>query len=351
MLRSCSSWDSALPSSHQIPANQKTPDVSATIHINNNGAATNINPAFVGTNVPAWLGGYLRNATLLARARAAHLQMLRIPGGSWSDNYGWLSCELRANQPNAWPCGDGWESWAANPTDFINFIHALGVTGDHVVYTLNVTRPHKNLLRSLRSLTPKPRTVRTSGKATALIGKLRPIGPNCRAANGNAAPLGISTWEFGNEDYGGTPAAGGSECVSYGWELSWTCDGAEYINGKPGHDGYLAVRAAVKAVDPTIQVGVVGTEDPGDFSNWGVKVIQNAGSVMDLYIVHPYAFDNLPPNNPGGWAQILAQPQGHWASLKSTLQNAFDNYAGGRQIPIAATEYNVVSAEDQDPRG
>jgi hypothetical protein len=56
----------------------------------------------------------------------------------------------------------------------------------------------------------------------------------------------------------------------------------------------------------------------------------------------------LPSNNNAGYAQILAQPQSHWREMKNTLQAAFNAHANGRQIPIAASEYNVVSVQDQD---
>ncbi len=340
---------SIIAGAHTLAAEENASAVRAKIHINNNAAASTINPDFVGSNVPAWLGSSLQNATLQARARAANLQLIRIPGGSWSDDYGWVSCEKRANQTNAWRCGEGWESWAARPTDFINFIHAIGLTGDRVVYTLNVNASAQESAALAAFFNAE--TSDTTEIGVDLNGfdwKTAGDWAQLRATDGNATLLGIKYWEFGNEDYGGTPGTGGSECASYGWELSWTCDGAEYINGKAGHDGYLAVRAAMKAIDPAIQLGAVGTEGPGDYSNWGIKVIQNAGSVMDYYVVHPYAYDNLPPDNAGGWAQILAQPESHWASLKTNLQDAFNSYAGGRQIPVAATEYNVVSVSSQD---
>jgi len=55
--------------------------------------------------------------------------------------------------------------------------------------------------------------------------------------NGNAAPLGIKYWEFGNEIYGGTPANGGTDCVSFGWENAWTCDGTRLRLAGAGNAG------------------------------------------------------------------------------------------------------------------
>jgi hypothetical protein len=66
--------------------------------------------------------------------------------------------------------------------------------------------------------------------------------------------------------------------------------------------------------------------------------------------VHPYAYYIVPPNTAAGRAQILAQPTTSWGAIKAMLQAAFDTYAGGRPIPIFATEYNLVSVQDQDTR-
>ena len=55
----------------------------------------------------------------------------------------------------------------------------------------------------------------------------------------------IRRWEIGNEIYGS-------------WETSWTHDGTAYMQGDATHDGANAFCAAMKAVDPTIEVGIVG---------------------------------------------------------------------------------------------
>ena len=93
---------------------------------------------FLGSNTPAWIAERLADPVLRARAAAAGLGLMRIPGGAWSDMYGWLSCELRADQAGAQPCGQGWAFWVARPSDLLSFVRAVGFTGDRVVYTVNV---------------------------------------------------------------------------------------------------------------------------------------------------------------------------------------------------------------------
>lgn len=104
--------------------------LTGTIQVNTAGTPIAVDSRIFGTNLPAWLNpNNLANVTLRARTSASGVSVLRMPGGSWSNTYGWLSCEMGANQVNALPCGSGWESWAAKPTDFINFLKATGKQG------------------------------------------------------------------------------------------------------------------------------------------------------------------------------------------------------------------------------
>ena len=49
----------------------------------------------LGTNVPAWLSpDVVASDQFRALAVASGTTMLRLPGGSWSNNYDWLGCEL-----------------------------------------------------------------------------------------------------------------------------------------------------------------------------------------------------------------------------------------------------------------
>jgi alpha-L-arabinofuranosidase len=156
--------------------------------------------------------------------------------------------------------------------------------------------------------------------------------------------VGIKLWGVGNEVYGARQASGGAQCAPWGWEDVWTCDGAEYVNGVGSgashHEGFLEFRNAMRAVDPSIQVGAIGVEDQAAWNNWGNEVIAAAGQAMDFYDVHPYAYDTPPA---GGYTTVLAQPQGAWAALKANITAAYNVHAGGRPIPIAITEHNLFS--------
>jgi hypothetical protein len=319
------------------------PSPAGIVRINTVGSATSFDRRLLGTNLPTWLNpGNLADSTLRARTVAAGVTVIRMPGGSWSNAYGWLSCELGAPQPNALPCGDGWHSWAAKPTDFINFLQATGTQGLWVV-SPNGTPQEAAAAVAFFNAQPTNTTpigVDSRGRDWQTAG----VWAQVRAANGNPSPVGIKLWAVGNEVYGGKPSSGGAQCQSYGWEEVWTCDGTEYVTGARGYAGYTAFRSAMRAVDPTIQVGAVGLPASADFNNWGNEVIAAAGTTMDFYDIHQYAYFTPPASH----AEVLAQPQSVWHTITTDLRTAFNTHAGGRSIPVGVTEWNLFSVQDQD---
>jgi hypothetical protein len=107
----------------------------------------------------------LNNPTFRARTKASGLRLLRLPGGSWSNTYGWLSCELGADQPGAQPCDENWETWAAKPSDFIAFLKATEVEGLWVVDPNSMAKEAAALVAFFNgpSPTPGPSGLTTAG--------------------------------------------------------------------------------------------------------------------------------------------------------------------------------------------
>lgn len=288
-----------------------------------------IAPELLGTNVPAWLGPErFSSPEFLEAARASGATLIRMPGGSWSNSYRWAACELGGGGA----CGfDG----AARPSDFASLLVATELPG---MWTVSVNE--------------------TAEGAAALVAffngdvdDVRPIGVDRfgvdwgtvadwaerRVAGGNEAPLGVRWWEIGNEVYGGRPDSGGAACAPFGWENSWTCEGDEYVLGDDDHDGYLALRAAMREIDPTIQVGVVGVEDAGSWGEWGREVVEAADGEIDFYIVHAYGFDGSPHPD-----AAVERPGELWPTLIENVRDLVGD------IPIAVTEYNLVTFEAGD---
>lgn len=313
------------------------------IRINASGMPIAVDPRMLGSNLPAWLGASrFADATFRARTIASGVTVLRMPGGSWSNTYGWLSCEMGSNQTNALPCGSGWESWVSRPTDFINFVKATGRQSMWVVSPNSTPQEAAAAVAFFNAAITDTTAIGADSKG--FNWQTSGYWAQLRSSHGNAQPLGIKLWAVGNEVYGGIPSAGGAQCQSWGWENVWTCDGVEYVNGARGYSGYTAFRNAMRAVDPTIQVGAVGNVPSSDYTNWGNKVISAAGSSMDFYDIHIYGYEQ----RPASFADVLAQPETNWPSIMSDVHGVFQANASGRQAPVGVTEFNLFASQDND---
>lgn len=309
--------------------------ISAVITVDAAADGVPFSPRMLGNNLPAWLKRQVfEHPVFRARVAASGIRMLRIPGGSWSDEYGWLSCETGVDQPGAFPCRF---PWAARPTDFINFLKAVGI---EAMYTVNVNYTAQEAAAlvaffnsAITDTTHIGADIRGTDWYTA--GRWAQL----RAAGGNVAPLGIRLWEIGNEVYGGKPVVKG--CPKHGWENTWTCSGEEYIKGNAEHDGFIKMRAAMLAVDPTIQVGAVGHESSLG-RGWAYNVLLHGGQAMDYYVVHTYPQYYNYGNPRREIEHILGIPQQLWPKIKAEAEMAFADATGGRQIPIVVNEFGIV---------
>jgi len=245
---------------------------TATIQIEASTALTPFSPFMLGSNLPAWLEAWrLNNPTFRARTKASGLRLLRLPGGSWSNTYGWLSCELGADQPGAQPCDENWETWAAKPSDFIAFLKATEVEGLWVVNPNSTAKEAAALVAFFNGHVTDTRSIGVDIRGTDwyTVGHWAAL----RASKGYTDPVPIRFWEFGNEVYASRAdyASPSSQALCQGggavWEKTWTCDGAEYvhgaISGTHAFEGYLAFRQAMQAVDPSIRLIAAGFEYPG----------------------------------------------------------------------------------------
>ncbi len=301
----------------------------------------------LGTNFAVWSRPAIFNPTFVARTRALGNGLLRIPGGAYSQEYGGITCELLSSEPpttlpGAYPCGG---AWLATLTDLLDFLQSTERAG---LYTININTTAKEAAATVAFFNASvgdPTVIGVDHKGVDW--QTAGYWAQLRSDHGNPDPIGIKYWDFGNETYGGTQASGGAECVAFGWEQVWTCNGAEYINGVGAgadrHEGYLEFRTAMKAIDPTILVGAIGLPDPAAFSNWSNELLAAGGATIDYYGIHPYTFDEVPDT-----ATILARPQQQWPQITAALQAAFATHAGGRSIPIWVTEYNLTSVWNYD---
>ena len=214
---------------------------AATIHIQAGTPITPFSPYMLGSNLPAWLEAWrLNDPTFRARTKASGLRLLRLPGGSWSNTYGWLSCELGADQPGAQPCNENWETWAAKPSDFIAFLKATEVEGLWVVNPNSTAKEAAALVAFFNGHVTDTRSIGVDIRGTDwyIVGHWAAL----RASKGYTDPVPIRFWEFGNEVYASRAdyASPSSQALCQGGGAAWEnkCERC------PIRDAHLPLRAS-----------------------------------------------------------------------------------------------------------
>ena len=282
-------------------------------------------PIAVGANAAAW-DGALVDVGIPRLLSNAGVRVMRYPGGSMADNYHWMT-----NAPD-----DASQGSTAPQANFDAYMSVVRAAHAQAMITVNYG----------------------SGTAQEAAGWVQYANDGGRHYRGpvptypGASPAGhddhIAYWEIGNELYGdGTYGAT--------WEVNHNAhDPTTYGNG------VVSYSAAMKAVDPTIRVGVVltapsnwpdGVTDAASPAPWNDTVLPIACAAADFVDVHWY------PQGPTGEsdAALLASPENGDAtsvsytpsipSIVSTLKAQIAAYCGAHapDVQIMITETNSVS--------
>jgi hypothetical protein len=302
------------------PAAQHAAAATATdaVTVNATSGLGTIPSSAIGLNTAVY-DGDMNDTPIPGLLKAAGVDALRYPGGSYSDIYNWQTGTAAAG------------GYVAPGTGFSNFMSTARSVGAQPIITLNYGTG-------------------TPALAAAWV-------QNADVTNS----YGIQYWEVGNEVYGnGTYGANwetDSHCntalngtpVTVGSEPSQTynCGPAEYAaNVKQ----YIS---AVHAVDASARVCVVLTTPgfwPDGVTNseyaqsWNQTVLTALGSATQCVIVHYY---------PGGssTAGMLTDPQ-DIAGIVSTLHSQISQYAGisnAASVPVLVTETNSTLDTDTQP--
>jgi hypothetical protein len=305
----------AIPSVMASPAAAAT-GVAVTVNATTGLGAVPANG--VGLNTAVY-DGNMNDAAAPGLIKAAGIDALRYPGGSYSDIYNW--------QTNVAQGG-----YDAPNTSFADFMGTAKAAGAHPIITTNY------------------------GTGTAALAASWV--QNADVTNN----YGIQYWEVGNEVYGnGTYGAN--------WEADSHCTDA---SGNPIPSGsspsqtyncgpsvyarnLLSYISAMKAVTPSIHVCAVLTTPgfwPDNVTNattsplsWNQTVLTALGSKTDCVIVHYYpAYSGMTT------AQALATTT-DISGVVSTLKSEITQYAGvnAANVPIVVTETNDSIANDTQP--
>jgi len=259
-------------------------------------------PDAIGLNTAVW-DWQLQDGPVPGRIRAAHVDVLRFPGGSTSDTYHWADNSITPGQQGGVDPSNTFDAFMA---------HIVRPTHSQAIVTVNYGSNQDG----------------TGGgdpaEAAAWV----------RHANIEMHD-NVRYWEIGNEVYGNG---------YYGahWETDLHADHSPTAYARNA----LQFIAAMKAADPTIKVGLVLTA-PGNWPDgqgpeqWNPTVLSIACSQADFVIVHWY------PQNPGSEsdAGLLAAPDGI-AGMVSQLRAELTQYCGShaQDVGIMVTETNSVSS-------
>jgi Glycosyl hydrolase family 79, N-terminal domain len=252
-----------------------------------------------GLNTAVW-DSHLLDPGLPSLLHQAGTTLLRFPGGSTSDVYHW--------QTNSITHGQG--GYASPNNTFDAFMKVAQQTSAQTMLTVNYG----------------------SNAAGTAGGDPQEAADWVTYAN-ITKHYGVRYWEIGNELYGNG---------TYGshWEvdLHKTKGPAAYATNA------LTFIHAMKAVDPTIQTGIVltapGRWPDGVNPDWNRNVLSIACNEIDFVDVHWYPQDPGPESDAG-----LLNSTRQIASMVSTLRSRIKEYCGSHvsRVGIMVTETNSVS--------
>jgi hypothetical protein len=331
----------------------------SSLSVNANQPVRTVDERVFGLNAVLWDANTATPQTL-SLLQAAGVRTIRIPGGSLSDEYHWRT---NTNLANTWTWSAGFDKYTTlitglNAQAFVTVNYGTGTPQEAAAWVAYANAP-ANILGTGSDVAigvdSKGYDWKTAGYWSALR-NAAPLGTNdgmnfLRLSR--TSPLGLKYWEIGNENYG-----------------TWESDEQAVKN-----DPYTyAVRAKdylakMKAVDPTIKIGVV--VQPGEDDNinntshpatnprtgavhngWTpvmLTTLKAAPAVTPDYLIY-HRYEQAPKADAIGWGgayesdATLLQKAKTWPNDATALRQQLSDYLGGvgAGVELIVTENNSV---------
>ncbi len=303
-----------------VPATAATPNATsaATVSINTGQTLATVPATGVGTNGSVY-DSKLIDAAVPGLMKNAGIGLIRFPGGTSSDTYNWKNnTDVLSGQ--------------AQSVNFDQYATLLSQSGAQGMITVNYGTG------DTVGATQNP--AETGAQFAADWVRYANVTHN----------YGIKYWEIGNEIYGNGTYGG------TGWEPDKHCTSATSpTNCGPAvyAQNVKAYISAMKAVDPSIVIGVVLTA-PGNWPDgvtnsaspqtWNQTVLSALGNQIGFADVHWYPQNPSTVTPPGPTDSGLLSDTSQIPTMVSSLRSSLSQYSGSANVPIMITETNSVSS-------
>lgn len=294
-----------------------TAAVADSVSVDAGTALATVPSTAIGTNGSVY-DAALTDAAVPGLLSDAGVGLVRFPGGTSSDTYNWkTNTDVVSGQTQA--------------VDFDQYVAMLDQSGAQGMVTVNYG----------------------TGDAAGATQSPAETGAQFAADWVRYANVthhdNIKYWEIGNEVYGnGTYGAD--------WEPDNHCTGSsDPTDCGPAvyAQNVKAYIAAMKAVDPSIVVGVVltapgswpdGVTSAGSPQPWNQTVLSALGDSIGFADVHWYPQNPSSVTPPGPTDAGLLGDAAQIPSMVSSLRSTLSQYTGSSSVPIMITETNSVSS-------
>ena len=349
--------------------------ISANVSVNINNTLGAVPSTAIGNNIAVWENS-LANPSLPSVIASGGNEILRYPGGSYSDIYQW-----ETNTSNQ-------GGYCASTANFANFVHLMNNSGTTGMITVDYGDPSKTQTLSSSNVvggqpqeaaawvayanasasiygTPNDVTLGADAQGTnwytagywaklrsSTVAQYRQWSQAAGTYNsafeflamGQTAPVGIKYWEIGNEvggnGYTGTqwefdahaPYNGGNTSDNTGRKNNSALSPTAYATN------LIQFATLMKEVDPTIKIGA-GLD--GSDSTANHQILSTAGNYIDFGIVHWYV-----PNPNSSDADVLNATRTAIASQVQAVNYDFQTYAhkSPGQYEVRFTEFGYFNS-------
>ncbi len=253
-----------VPYSGSTSQSLPTSTSDATVTIDPSTEIHQIRQSLFGQNAVGYQGNFDSTSNEEKNWKAGNFSLLRYPGGNWSNDFFWdgnmpssIQVENKHNG-NVSSLRDGTTGWMLETDEFPDFLEYTGADGIVCV----------NVAYAFYGTDPDP--VQTAADYAA----------DWVNYYNNTLGVGVKYWELGNENYGP-------------WQAGFDLGSAQQYG-----DACVEFANAMKAVDPTIKIGVVLYEGYGGFNStpqavdWNETVLPIVEDIMDFAIIHHYPHPN-----------------------------------------------------------